>query len=409
MSWQELINDNVLTITTGDGKVYTPKWKNAKKSGNFNSSKFDFLRLKGTFIYRGEKPGDTITLQLFFDGIDCIDIANEFEISLDDKRPIRLEHPYYGIKNVQPLSKDRDDSFLNVTRFNLTVFETIETSQPEEVESIEDTIEKSIDENYETSLEGYVNKANVNANSINSISSSIDVVDSEVTKIISVSEESAEFKQLVGKAVRAGDNILTDAKTAIDSINNLLEYPSTITATVASRVVAFKNSLERLSANLTGYTNLQLLEYFTTFGSSLIGSTCKAVINPQTGDYKTRQDVLNQIVNLSSMFDTYVETIDAKTGDDASIESSFAPDSDTINSVYSTYVFTVANLQELILDSKIENTTVVDVDTNLILLAHKYYGLESDDSTIDELIELNDFKRNEFIQVKRGTIFKYLR
>lgn len=408
MSWKDLIENNTLKITTADGVTYSPIWKNANRNGDFNASKFDYLSLQGTYVYQGEKPSNGMGLELYFTGENCIEISNSFENSLIDKRPIELEHPYYGIRKIQPIAFSRDDSKMNVSKWNLDVFETIETSQPNNVTSIDDTIDLNIQNTYENISTNFTAKATLNSESILASKTSINDIDSEFTKSISNSSERAKFKTRVSTALRAANNIITDAKTSIDSINSLLEYPATVADTLKSRVASFNSSLDRLSTNIESYTSLQVLEYYTSFGASIINSICKTVINPSEGDYNSRRDVVEQIESLNTTFDTYIANIDANTANDAGIKGVYSPDASTINSIYSTYIYTVANLISLIQDAKVERELTVDKDTNIVLLTHEIYGLKQDDSTIKALININDFRRTNMIQIKKGTKVKYI-
>ena len=409
MSWENLIYENKLTITTGDGQVFQPYWKDAKKENQYNTSNFDFINLKGTFVYRGEKPGSTLPLMLFFQGANCIDEANVFESALDDKRALSIEHPYYGLLRVQPIAISRDDSSLNVSRIELVVYETIDVSQPQTVISIDDLITGLIAQSETSISDAFVNKYSLNSSTLNTANNSIGIFDKEFEKIISISSEFAEFKTLVGNAYRGADNILNETQQGIDSINSMLMYPSTVTDTVRSRIERYSASLDRLFGTISGFATLQFLEYYTSYGGSIINGISNTLINPLDTDLKTKSQIVEQIQTVTTIFESWISNIDSYTASDAGINGAYAPSSDVINSVYSGYIATISNLQELLQGAKYEATVVTDIDTNIVLLAHKYYGLEQDDSTINDLIELNGWKRDKFIQIKRGTIFKYLR
>jgi len=64
MSWIEQLNNVELEIQTGDGKRWTPLWKEAKRSKVYNTAADDFIRVSGTFIYRGLPQGNQYDIVL---------------------------------------------------------------------------------------------------------------------------------------------------------------------------------------------------------------------------------------------------------------------------------------------------------------------------------------------------------
>jgi hypothetical protein len=64
--------------------------------------------------------------------------------------------------------------------------------------------------------------------------------------------------------------------------------------------------------------------------------------------------------------------------------------------------FTLSNLFNIALGAKQERFVFLETDSNVILLAHRFYGLVPDDSTIDELIEQNEIGLTEILNIKAG-------
>ena len=46
-------------------------------------------------------------------------------------------------------------------------------------------------------------------------------------------------------------------------------------------------------------------------------------------------------------------------------------------------------------------------DTNLIVLTHKYFGLDADDKNILAFKETNNIKNNELFKIPKGRVIKY--
>jgi hypothetical protein len=50
---------------------------------------------------------------------------------------------------------------------------------------------------------------------------------------------------------------------------------------------------------------------------------------------------------------------------------------------------------------------VLEEDSNVIILAHRFFGLLDDDSTIDQFIANNKIGLSQLMQVKKGTVVIY--
>jgi hypothetical protein len=130
MSWLDLVKRDLI-ITTGDGKKYTPSYLNARRGKDFNVAEFEFSELDGTLVKKSRPKGTRYPLELYFIGADHLDTARAFDISSNDKRPWKLDHPYYGIQFVQPTATmDFDNSVQNVTKITTVVMETILDDAP---------------------------------------------------------------------------------------------------------------------------------------------------------------------------------------------------------------------------------------------------------------------------------------
>ena len=66
--------------------------------------------------------------------------------------------------------------------------------------------------------------------------------------------------------------------------------------------------------------------------------------------------------------------------------------------------FTLSNLFIIALNAKQERSIVLEEDSNLINLAHRFYSLDLDDENIDELILNNDIGISEHLKVENTDI-----
>lgn len=133
MSWLDRIQNN-FTITTGDGKVYTPNWISATKDLEWNVSEFDFPSIDGTLVSKKKKRGNRYNTELYFQGETHLDTATAFEQSATiSNKSWTISHPLYGQISIQMPSIRMDNTQMNVTKISGVMIETILEDFPKPV------------------------------------------------------------------------------------------------------------------------------------------------------------------------------------------------------------------------------------------------------------------------------------
>ena len=110
-------------------------------------------------------------------------------------------------------------------------------------------------------------------------------------------------------------------------------------------------------------------------------------------DYITRTDVVNVITILNEMNSLFFQTFD-------SVDPQIAFDLDR------QYNITVSSLYDIAFNSKQERSIILDSDSNMVILAHEYFG--STDADLKSFINLNELKIDEYLQIKQGRLIKWL-
>lgn len=406
MSWKTDIQ-NKFIITTGDGIEYEFLWKKAEKSNEYNTTAYDFLDVDGSYVFRGKSQGTSFPLELYFTGENCTDRSEAFHASLADQRALTMEHPFYGVKLIQPI-RIKIENRLNVAKIILTVAETIENKSAKS--DVDITTEVIINGNvtYTITRAIYTQRVNQDGQDIRNIKDSIRFTATEFLKAISGGENNS-YRLKVAEAVRKADFVITDAGLAMDGVNSMIDYPFDVAMTIESRLRIFQSSLERLTDSFRGRTSFNSQYYYHVCGAGIISAMCKAAVTPFADDYNTRSSIVRAIKTVRDTYSTYITAIDANTKTDAGIRGNFAPDAGLIAHLDSLVKSTSANLIGEIQGAKVEYIHTAEKDTNIIVLCHRFYGLtEQDDSKLNEFIALNDFKMKDFIGIKKGTEIKYL-
>lgn len=404
MGWQDNIENVVFTIKTGDGKVFTPLWKDSEKTKEYNTSTYDFIDVQGSFVDRKKAKSSKYPLQFWFQGTDNIEQSNEFENSADDSRSWEITHPFYGTIIGQPISISRNDKAYNVTEINVDFWETIGQDYPKSNVSIVDETAKKNNEVMQSAVISYSSKDNVLSSEDITKNKDANILTNDALGSELENDDFADYQVIFAAAQKSTDRLLDDAETAIFNTQKLLFYPSTTNKSAIGKtksyIFAFKNLVKDL---ITIADKL----FFESQGASCISNYCNASVNYIQGDYSVRTEVEETVSNLVQIYNEYLETLDNASVSIYNTDSSWNPNVDLQNDLNNLVVFTISNLFILAFSAKQERIIYTDKDSNLILLTHKYLGLDSNDENIEKFREVNNIKLEELLNVKKGRKIKY--
>jgi len=392
MSWKERI-DIPFKIVTGDGITYTPLLSQENSlSIDMLASAFEFSGIDGSLVKRKATSGRTFSLIFFFVGDNHLNHSDNFIESAKNKKPWTVSHPKYRELYVQPISIKREDSNFNKTGFSVEVQETIKQSYPNSLRSKTDSIRTLSD-----------NATIAGGNAFDIAVSSISAED-ESLMAGSINNTHEQYSQDIRTAEDATDlqNSYQKALTAISSLDI-----STVQAFVTTPVNSASSVTSRLSQLIRAYNQISdlstfsLKEYFQAIGASIIAGMCLSSINPNKGDYSKRKNVAIVTAIIKDTYANYLNTLDSIQDENLSLAEAFNADANVIKAVDRAVKETIANLNEVVFGALVENTYKAPYPTNLILLTHYLLGGVTDKS-ITELIEANDFNRDELVYIKKG-------
>lgn len=406
MSWIENVN-NGYTIITGDGKTYTPFWMKASAQVEYNISEFTFREQKGSKVDRGEAKGARYSLQIFFQGEDHLEEAEEFRQSADDKRPWTISHPYYGRRKVHPVSLSYNNDDYNITKITGTIIETISDTNPQVVDVPQDKVNEDKDTLDDTVATAFSVNVTPASTQVNEMGANNDNFYNEAEKNIEDSLEAEDYFNLYSEANTAIINATAKPLAAMQAIQAFINAPALFTQSVSTRLGILDNQFTALRNTLTGIDNAGSKRVYEATGVSLISAMAVAAANPQDDDYESRIEVVDTVESILAQYNQLIEDLDSLQTNDGGDPDSYIPDADGMIRLSNLVSYTVSQLFIIALDAKQERTVLLEKDSNVIVLAHRFYGLEADDSTIDEFIETNNIGLNELLGLKKDREVKY--
>lgn len=408
MSWKERLDNSKFSITTGDGKVFKPLLnKGNTKSREFNSTAFEFIDVDGTYIDKRKPKSSKYDLIVYFQGSDCFDQADSFEKSAEDPRYWTVEHPVYGTLRGQPTNISRDDSSINVTVLSIEFWESIINGFIEKKTTIKDEIFDKKTELDDECANSFALKATIVPSKQNEAKQFTGLVDSKYSKYLNDKNYNT-VKSATALAINASDDMIEDPKTFIKSLCNLVvkivdfEQPT-------MKLIQALNQIYDISWNLfdTDKGNDFDKYFFESVGSAIISTMSAVSLFPKKDDYVSRSDVQNISSIIDSTYTDYFNRLNVFESQKNNKNINYTPSFKIQSKLNSIVKKTMYDLFSLSFDFKQERTVELLSDSNLILLTHKYMGLDSEDENIDTFRKINNIKNSKLFSVKKGSKIKY--
>lgn len=403
MNWEERIDNVRFSIQTGDGETYFPLFKGGEKDKEFNTSTFEFINVYGTLVDRKKPKGGKFNLVFWFEGSENIDQAERFEVSCDDPRAWKVTHPYYGVIVGQPMSIKRDNNNLNITEITVPFYETIELDYP----FINYSPKDNTRDKHQAVLKAFTQSAvnNVEYEPIDTQKNfeRMKDIESEM-KVLQNDNTYSDFQNALNTGLKAIDKITEFPLNAIEKVQAFLDLPATYEQAVLGRIGSYINVYYRLKTTIQTVADKK---YFESLGGTIIASIGLASVLPLDGDYYLIGDVFNVSDQFRAVYNDYVETLDRASISIYDVNNAYSPDPIAQLELSLLVNYTLSNLYNLSFEAKRERIAIVNEKTNIILLTHKYLGLDADDENINIFVKTNNIKLNELFSIDKGREIKY--
>jgi len=404
MGWKDDLENIKFSIKTGDGKEYFPLWKDSEKSKDYNSSAFDFIDVSGTFVDRKKPKGNKYPLTFYFQGDDCITQSNEFENSADDSRAWEITHPFYGTIKGQPLSLKRNDNNYNVTEITVDFWESMTDDYPISDVSVKDEVLSKRNLVSQSAVTSYSSSENVLQSEDITKNKDANILTNSAFDTSLENDDFADYQIIFGSAQKATDDLLNNASNAIEKTNELLNFPSGVDLPVLVKVKNYVNAFNNLVKELQTIADKL---FFESQAGLCIANLCNASVNYQETDFEIRNEVEQVVNEILIIYAQYLLILDNASVSIYDVGNTYQPDAGLQNDVYNIVMFTIGNLYNLAFNAKQERLVYTTKDTNLILLTHKYLGLDASDENIEKFRQINNIKMNELFNVKKDRLIKY--
>lgn len=405
MSWIENIN-NGLQIITGDGKTYSPQWLNAAKVKEWNTAEFDYIGVKGTLVRRAKVRGRKYALEIYFQGEEHLSVVEAFETSTEDPRPWTILHPFYGEITVQPISLNFDNKDLNLTKIMGQVMETIEANNPKFTINPVDKVILDKEALDETTAEILVyDIPEPDQENLNLFTDNVVTLYKEGKKKIENALDAEAYFNAFNEANRAITDLTQFPLESMRKIQAIINAPFLFADTVKNRIDTMVNQFNLLRSSLNNLLRKSNKKIYEINQGTLVSAIASAaVVNYK---YANRGDVVNTIDRISSIYDQHILDLDSIQNENGGNPASYIPDANSITQISDLVGFVISNLFQIAINAKQERSFFLEDDTNVITLTQRLYGIDEQNTMIDQLISDNEIGLNEMLGLRKGRKIVY--
>lgn len=408
MSWEDQIQ-SVMKITTGDAKTYEVLHRPESNTGSyeFNVSEFEFPELEGTKVDRRLAKGVRYPLEFYFQGTDNIDKFNEFKESSKDTRPWTVLHPIFGSITAHPLSITFSNAGINTMQITVTIVETILDDGPQTTLDPKDNASATINKSRETNTEFFNSAVSLQITDVTLMRSNVDTLYNQGSTSISDTSISSQYFNLYNKAITSINTSLNDFSTGVIFVQDFITYPSLFTQTVQERLKVLKAQALKLSDTLDNLTDPNKKKIFENQKGALVSAVIETSVTPFANEYESAVDVIAVIETVLDIYNTFIGELQSLQTPNGTELNSYLPNAEFIFDLNYSINYAISNLFQIALNAQQERVIYLEKDSNVIIEAHRFYGLLPDDSTITRFIETNNIGMRELLQINKGRKLVY--
>lgn len=156
------------------------------------------------------------------------------------------------------------------------------------------------------------------------------------------------------------------------------------------------------------FSNKNEKSFFESFGASLISSACVITFSPKKNDYVSKKEIEKISSKINLIYEDYLLIMDSVQSSIENVSNAFSTNFSSQSVLSEIVNKTLYNLFDFAFKAKQERTVEIEKDSNLIILTHKYLGLDENDENIEIFRKMNNISNRNVFGVKKGNVIKYL-
>jgi len=419
MPWQDRLKEPA--ITTPDGLRYVFQYTDFEKTQNKKTSSYVFADTKGAKV-DDFGPGELdIPLTIYFSGPEYDLAAALFDISIAQSGVCVLEHPMYGIKNVNVLNIKRRDAVRSAggqAIFTLemreTILDTLPVSDEEARQAIFGKMEELLDSNstaFAESDTSFFADAIAAKNRVTAFTKDLkDGFKEILNKVQAVQDAFNEIEDYINSNI---DFLLASPLLLAASLQRLINSPARIASSVGSRISAYLDSYNKMfgttqGTGTTDVKNQRLEKQLLLVGIVSAIAQANLFSDSDGVGFLTKSEALQNADSLITLLVDNQDFLD--TEEQASLadnlEKRFVVNDVVSQQIKNIVSLTTKNLIRLSFSLKQERIIFLDKKRDIITLCYELYGTTNND-TLDFFVDTNVLTGDELLEIPIGREIRY--
>jgi hypothetical protein len=289
-----------------------------------------------------------------------------------------------------------------MTRVTGTVIETILEDYPTAINDPKGTTRDFFDEHSEqvaATFEGVELSPQQSQSLANANQDAFDISAGQIQDEVQFNEYFNTFNTANAAIINATSN----ASAPIGAVYRVITYPALFAQSVRSRLQLFSQQLNSLLSLLTP----QNAAIYEAQAGACISGMFLTAVTPQANDYANAVDVIDVADIVVLAYNDYIANLDSLTAPDPTQPDAFIPNVAPLQTLQEGVFFTVSQLMQIALTAQQERTYILEEDSDVINITHRFYGLDLSDENITRIIDSNSIGINELLEVKKGRKIVY--
>jgi hypothetical protein len=198
------------------------------------------------------------------------------------------------------------------------------------------------------------------------------------------------------------DNFAAAPNLMMRQTQALINAPSLFRQSVQARVASLVENFNSLKQSVSAKSDRLQKVFFEGAGSANVSAIAIAMTVDGSQGYLKRSQVIDSIDALRATYYDFLLALDEVSDDD------YNPNHDSMFALWLTVNQAIVSLFDIAFNSRQERSVLLDDDSNIIILTHRFYGLANDEN-IAFFKDTNDIGLDEILGIKKGKrIFYYV-
>jgi hypothetical protein len=407
-SWQDRLRETC-EMKSPDGNKFSPLWAGSPRSFTKKLGRFNFPKVKGTYIQDLDVSGDVYPMTVFFEGKDHDKDANKFFIACKERGRWSVTHPVHGLLSLQLSSVEEQSDPIgsgNITAFTLEFLESINLEDIGKIPNVKALTEQQIFLTNAAHAFQLVNKAITDT--FAAVAVITDTLESAQIIINTVLSPLRTLSNSVNDAINGINTSITNTLNAaiLDPLmiagqfQQLIQLPSLIITNIDSKINLYEKIIDQVFElevdSINGAATVELIT--TACITAIAQSSINGSINSRSEAMNINDNIYNTFIGVTDNLDAYQVLFR-----NLPIEKQYFSQTPSFTDTTKLVALAIRNINSQIFNLAVERRfKLKKCRSTWEIAVNEYQGTGKDDANIYKYIETNNLHGKDILILPPG-------